>query len=75
MIRHELLPSGGHPDGRLQVAKDRYSIGDIRCGGAAHRRKTVAEPRPVATYARAWNARIAVCDCFRRRVAPPERHV
>lgn len=75
MIRHELLTSGGHLDNRLQVAKDRYSIGDIRCGGAAHRRKTVAGPGPVATYARTGNARIAVCHCFRRRVAPPERHV
>ena len=57
------------------VAGDRFSMGDISAGAAAHRWQAFAQAGPATPHVDAWLARLAEREGFRRHVAPRELHL
>ena len=57
------------------LAGERFSMGDIPAGTAAHRWKVFGRPSPATPHLDAWLARLAERDGFRRHVAPADLHV
>ena len=64
-----------HLAGSAWLAGDRFSMGDIPAGAAAHRWRVFAQPGPATPHIDAWLARLAQREGFRRHIAPPELHV
>ena len=64
-----------HLAGNAYLAGERFSMGDIPAGAAAHRWRVFAQPGPATPHVDAWLARLAQREGFRRHVAPPEVHV
>ena len=57
------------------VAGERFSMGDIPAGAAAHRWQVFAQAGPATPHLDAWLERLAGREGFRRHIAPPELHV
>lgn len=64
-----------HLAGNAHVAGDRFSMGDIPAGAAAHRWRVFAQVGPATPHVDAWLVRLAEREGFRRHVAPPEYHL
>ena len=74
-IAPELEVLDAHLAGNAYVAGDRFSMGDIPAGAAAHRWRVFARTGPATPHMDAWLARLAEREGFRRHVAPSELHV
>ena len=74
-IGPELEVLDAHLAGNAYVAGDRFSMGDIPPGAAAHRWQIFDQPGPATPYVDAWLARLAEREGFRRHVAARELHV
>ena len=64
-----------HLAGSEYLAGERFSMGDIPAGAAAHRWKVFAQPGPDTPHLDAWLARLGEREGFRRHVAPAGFHV
>ena len=76
---HGITPAletlNAHLADHAYVAGDRFSMGDIPPGAAAHRWRVFAQEGPATPHVDAWLARLAEREGFRRHVAPRELHV
>ena len=75
----DITPALGILDAHLAdnayMAGDRFSMGDIPSGAAAHRWRVFAQEGPATPHVDAWLARLAERQGFRRHVAPRELHI
>ena len=75
----DITPALGILDAHLAdnayMAGDRFSMGDIPSGAAAHRCRVFAQEGPATPHVDAWLARLAEREGFRRHVAPRELHI
>ncbi len=78
-VRRDALPSleilDRHLAERPYVAGEAFSVGDIPPGATVYRWLLLDLDGPPLVHLRAWQARLAERDGFRRHVAPRENHL